>query len=1108
MPGPRVTPAVGSASQKRSFADAFSNQTSMEGREKCNAESPSGFFCIELFAGTAGLTFAMKHFFKSSFGVDTKTSSAKARVVALDLTDENSQQLVTEWATSPNCLWVHFGVPCGTASKARNIRLSSKNRGPPPLRSHKWPLGLPHLSGVSLKRVRTANKLYSFTCRLIRKLDELSKVWTLENPWSSFLWSTPYWTQVAAEISPHLVELDYCMFGGSRKKHTCVATNCESLLELNILCDNQHEHAPWTFENGKFATSEEAAYPNAFSKAMATCVYRFLAQQHGFGDVEDKCISLKLFSFPAISIGQQPTKQLPAVVSGFACIVTLSSCVIHKSMPQVKSDLSGPLRVQSRQGMLELPKGSKLLRLAQFAKGGKTIGQNFITIRPSRDISDVSDSLRDSLAVVWAASDNDSNFEQLCYRFHLFCEDTNADSDVQFGPSCNDKSSTLQAVFGIRWTPLDFVSRAVEVGHPANIFCGLSQEVCNAVDNVANMHPAQVVLARKKWLHMWLSDATKFDAVDADLKRGASEDRMKILQHKKLGLLKAMIDKEKYADATLAEDIAQGFSLVGGLPISNTLPKKFSPSTLSVEQLVDGAMLSRQAARNTTRSCGDPDMDVQLWDKTLSEVDKGWITGPYEWEQLPSDSIVSRRFPVSQTGKIRPIDDYSQSQVNSTVHSYETASVDNVDFICAMFCRLVKGLAANGKDTELLARSLDLSSAYRQLSISESSGRFSFISVFNPHTGGPMVFKQIALPFGPRAAVNAFIRCARCLQWLAATCLHIPLSCYFDDFVLAAPPSLAQNTEACFTILLTLLGWNFDKTGPKADSFSRMVAALGVIFKLDHSGDGIVLVSNTDRRLAQVCDLIDDFLEKGTMTCKQAQEARGRLAFADSYVFGRAGKSTLQAITAHGFAKPFKLEIGADLRRKLLAFKGRLRSGKPRQVMASFTDSWFIYTDAAFESNYSGLGAVLVDPAGNLVAWFAKSLNKDELAPFFRLGQVNIILELETCAVALAIQIWRSQLISKHVVFFVDNEAAKYSLIRGYADSPLVTSLCETVSKNIDDVGVFPWFSRIPSSSNISDWPSRGEAHPWLSDERMTDQFEVECNYKQLVTMVTMVEGH
>ena len=64
---------------------------------------------------------------------------------------------------------------------------------------------------------------------------------------------------------------------------------------------------------------------------------------------------------------------------------------------------------------------SKLLHLAQFSKGGKTIGQNVITIRPSRDISDVSDSFHgELLAVALAASDSDSNFKHLCSKFHFF----------------------------------------------------------------------------------------------------------------------------------------------------------------------------------------------------------------------------------------------------------------------------------------------------------------------------------------------------------------------------------------------------------------------------------------------------------------------------------------------------------------------------------------------------------------------------------------------------------------------------------------------------------------------------------------------------------------
>ena len=136
-------------------------------------------------------------------------------------------------------------------------------------------------------------------------------------------------------------------------------------------------------------------------------------------------------------------------------------------------------------------------------------------------------------------------------------------------------------------------------------------------------------------------------------------------------------------------------------------------------------------------------------------------------------------------------------RARSTVRSLhqKTASVDGTDFICAMFCYLSQCLMDNGKQPTILARSLDLSSAYRQLTISEESKGFSFISVFSPVSGRAELFRQVALPFGSKAAVNAFIRCSRCIQWLAATILHIPLSCYFDDFVWPRPHHLPTTVK-------------------------------------------------------------------------------------------------------------------------------------------------------------------------------------------------------------------------------------------------------------------------------------------------------------------------
>lgn len=94
-----------------------------------------------------------------------------------------------------------------------------------------------------------------------------------------------------------------------------------------------------------------------------------------------------------------------------------------------------------------------------------------------------------------------------------------------------------------------------------------------------------------------------------------------------------------------------------------------------------------------TGSAGDPSVDKRVWDKTLAEKERGWLVGPLRWDSLAADAVVSRRFARVQGEKIRPSDDYSQSQVNDANFSEETASVDNVDFICAMLCRLMNRLA-------------------------------------------------------------------------------------------------------------------------------------------------------------------------------------------------------------------------------------------------------------------------------------------------------------------------------------------------------------------------------------------------------------------------------
>ena len=282
-------------------------------------------------------------------------------------------------------------------------------------------------------------------------------------------------------------------------------------------------------------------------------------------------------------------------------------------------------------------------------------------------------------------------------------------------------------------------------------------------------------------------------------------ERRRILESKKLFLMRHIIDTEGYDDKTLVDDVSNGFSLVVEVPKSNVLPRKLLPAVLSEEELHANSHKANLALRYMTRSSGDLELDEKLWAKTVSEVDKGWMLGPLTWDTLSSGDTVSRRFPLEQGG----------SQINSTVTCYEQATVDGPDVICAFATFLMRCLAEQGKPTTLLGRSLDLASAYRQLAIADSSRKHAFLSVYNPASSSAELFQQLALPFGSRTAVNAFIRCARFLQWTAAKCLRLPLSCYFDDFVSFSPPQLASNSQAALCLMLDVLGWGFDKEGPQ-----------------------------------------------------------------------------------------------------------------------------------------------------------------------------------------------------------------------------------------------------------------------------------------------------
>ena len=215
---------------------------------------------------------------------------AKAPVTVLDLTCQPHQTILLDIVASRIPDYLHFGLPCGTASRARDkpVAKSLQRLGapsPPQLRSAQFPLGNPDIPADSINGVRLAkfkaNALYKFALELLLLVMGTHCVVSFENPARSWFWAamtalvlkwhTPSLTKFWNSLSD--VEFDTCCHGGSRKKLTRWKSTSGIFETLQKFCSGDHEHEPyhvrWNGSQWTFDTASEAAYPSTFCRNIA-----------------------------------------------------------------------------------------------------------------------------------------------------------------------------------------------------------------------------------------------------------------------------------------------------------------------------------------------------------------------------------------------------------------------------------------------------------------------------------------------------------------------------------------------------------------------------------------------------------------------------------------------------------------------------------------------------------------------------------------------------------------------------------------------------------------------------------------------------------------------
>lgn len=226
---------------------------------------------IEVCGGSMRLTAAFRKLGRAAIGIDWAGNRHKPQApwLKLDLTTDGGRDALRQLVLAqprPEVVW--FGLPCGTASRAREIPGPNLPR---PLRSDAEPWGRTdvELTVDEADKLARANAIYRFAAELIRECHALGIKWAVENPLNSHLWSLPEFASLLQLESVRDQCYQACEFGSQRDKKQRIRT---SAAELDFLdgrwCSGQHKHAPWRTHN-RLHTSEEAEYPLEFCKQIA-----------------------------------------------------------------------------------------------------------------------------------------------------------------------------------------------------------------------------------------------------------------------------------------------------------------------------------------------------------------------------------------------------------------------------------------------------------------------------------------------------------------------------------------------------------------------------------------------------------------------------------------------------------------------------------------------------------------------------------------------------------------------------------------------------------------------------------------------------------------------
>eukprot|EP00435_Cladocopium_sp_Y103_P031944 s3086_g8.t1 len=604
-------------------------------------------------------------------------------------------------------------------------------------------------------------------------------------------------------------------------------------------------------------------------------------------------------------------------------------------------------------------------------------------------------------------------------------------------------------------------------------------------------------------LKLWRQWADELAVDESVIKEQMPPHVKGIMINKRLALLERVANRcLDWPDKRLHQEMREGFKIVGEAPATGVFRLQPKTGSMSESELMEQSKFLRPAIIGKTKNAGSGLHTKELFDITLTEAtEKKWLQGPYCYEEvtqlLGRSWLPVRRFCVEQRGKLRPIDDFCENKLNNAFTTVDKISLRTMDYVVWAALIICKHCLHNHhmdfvlKDGERLrgpvhedwhgassmkATALDLKSAYKQLPLNADDVNKAVVTVFDEEKGEPSFFLMHTLPFGASASVLHFNRVGN-LLWAAGCKLGLVWASYFDDYPVLCPDGLEQSSVGAAKAMLGLFG--FDYAGDKLQEPDFHAELLGVELDLSLSSKGSVQVGNKKDRVLEIGAALGKILADRSIRPKDIPSHLGRLQYADMQVAGRAGRLAMYDIRQLGTAGNVPVSLSDSAVSALKILKERITSGKPKRLTARpASKPWLLFTDGALEYEECGnaiasIGAVLISPSGN-TWYFGCEVPKDTLSSWQAGGKEHVIGLVELYATVVALTEWKGLIRGQRIILFIDNYGAQDCLVKGSASVDTWRRLLLLLEELDCEMFSNMWVTRVASSSNPADFPSRG----------------------------------